>query len=651
MMPEQSLDQNPTIRRRGAAARFRQRFARQRLALAAALVLALFMLLALFAPWVAPYDPGAQNLRVTLQGPSPQHWLGTDELGRDTLSRVIFGARISFQAAFLAVALAIAIGVPIGLLAGYYGGWLDRLAMWLVDMLFALPPLLLAFAILAIMGPGLLNVVLAIGLIMSTLYVRLTRGVVLAEREQLYVENARVGGLGTGSILARHLLPNIVPPLIVQTAQLLAVVLLIEAALSFLGLGVAVGEPSWGRMLADAQAVLARQPFLPWPPGLALTITVLAFNLLGDGLRDSLERESGRAAGPPPPAPPSPVVETPASTQPAMPGFVAAAEPLLAVRGLEVRFPGPHGQEHIILEDVGFELAAGETLGIVGESGSGKSMTALALLGLVPPPGRISAGSIRLNGRELLAMPVAELRRLRGREIAMVFQEPMAALNPVLTVGQHLVEPLRLHHGMTRKQARARALELLDLVQVPDPQQRIDNYPHQFSGGMAQRVMIARALACNQQLLVADEPTTALDVTVQGQILDLLHDIQCRFGMAMMFITHDLGVVAEVCDRVAVMYAVQIVETAPAGELFAAPRHPYTAALLGTMPQRDLLTGRLPMLPGAAPQAGQWPVGCRCYWRRSGCRRSIWIGLPTSFPAGNASESPSHGHWRWNRSC
>ncbi len=625
MMPEQSLDQNPPIRRRGAAARFRQRFVRQRLALAAALVLALFMLLALFAPLVAPYDPGAQNLRATLQGPSPQHWLGTDALGRDTLSRVIFGARISFQAAFLAVALAIVIGVPIGLLAGYYGGWLDRLAMWLVDMLFALPPLLLAFAILAIMGPGLLNVVLAIGLIMSTLYVRLTRGVVLAEREQLYVENARVGGLGTGSILARHLLPNIVPPLIVQTAQLLAVVLLIEAALSFLGLGVAVGEPSWGRMLADAQAVLARQPFLPWPPGLALTITVLAFNLLGDGLRDSLERESGQSAGPPPPAPP--VATTPAPIQAATPDFAAAAAPLLAVDGLEVRFPGSQGQERIILEDVGFELAAGETLGIVGESGSGKSMTALALLGLVPPPGRISAGSIRLNGRELLALPAAELRRLRGREIAMVFQEPMAALNPVLTVGQHLVEPLRLHHGMSRKQARARALELLDLVQVPNPQQRIDDYPHQFSGGMAQRVMIARALACNQQLLVADEPTTALDVTVQGQILDLLHDIQRRFGMAMIFITHDLGVVAEVCDRVAVMYAGQIVETAPADELFAAPRHPYTAALLATMPQRDLLTGRLPMLPGAAPQAGQWPVGCRfhprCPYANELCRNAV----------------------------
>lgn len=607
-------------RRQSRYARFWQRFTRQRLALAAAALLGLLLLLALFAPWIAPYDPYAQNLRATLQGPSPAHLLGTDALGRDTLSRIIYGTRISFQAAFLGVSIAALIGIPIGLIAGYYGGLLDQIAMRLVDMFFALPPLVLAFAILAIMGPGLMNVILAIGLVMATLYARLARGVVLVEREQLYVDSARVGGLTPPVILLRHVLPNILPPLIVQTAQLFAVVLLIEAALSFLGFGVAVGEPSWGRMLAEAQKNLTRQPFLPVPPGFALTLTVLTVNLLGDGLRDALGRESvpaGATAVKPARTPvriSAVTAATGASTSEQL-RTASAHTPLLSVQQLEVCFPDPHGQALTILHDVSFDLAPGETLGIVGESGSGKSMTALALLGLIPPPGRISDGAIWLNGRNLVTMAPTELRRVRGREIALIFQEPMAALNPVLTIGQHLIEPLQMHHGMGRKQARARALELLALVQVPNPRQRIDDYPHQFSGGMAQRVMIARALACNQRLLVCDEPTTALDVTVQGQILDVLTDMQRQFGMALIFITHDLGVVAEVCDRIVVMYAGQVVETAPAAELFAAPRHPYTAALLRSMMQSDTPAVRLPMLPGSVPHPSNWPAGCRFHPR------------------------------------
>jgi peptide/nickel transport system permease protein len=579
-------------------------------------------------------------LHAILQGPGAAHWLGTDELGRDTLSRIIYGARISLQAAFLAVGIAALLGIPFGLVAGYYRGIIDQITMRVVDMFFALPPLVLAFAILAVMGSGLLNVILAIGLVMTTRYVRLARGVVLAEREKLYVESARVGGLSTPVILFRHILPNIVPPLIVQTAQLAAVVLLVEAALSFLGFGVAVGEPSWGRMLADAQKSLARQPFLPLPPGLALTLTVLALNLLGDGLRDALAREHGTPhaapAQPAQPAAPHPEQTTPSGNgqQP-----TAQSAPLLSVRHLEVRFPGLQGHELTILQDVSFDLAPGETLGIVGESGSGKSMTALALMGLLPAPGRISAGEIWLSGRNLASLPAAELQRVRGREIAMIFQEPMAALNPVLTIGQHLVEPLRLHHGLGQRQARARACELLELVQVPHPGQRMNDYPHQLSGGMAQRVMIARALACNQRLLLCDEPTTALDVTVQGQILDVLGDIQRQLGMAMIFITHDLAVVAEICNRVVVMYAGQVVETAPAAELFHAPRHPYTAALLGTLLQQEIPTARLPVLPGRVPQASNWPAGCRFHPRCAFAADVCKTGAPPLQPvaAGQAS--------------
>jgi oligopeptide/dipeptide ABC transporter ATP-binding protein len=221
----------------------------------------------------------------------------------------------------------------------------------------------------------------------------------------------------------------------------------------------------------------------------------------------------------------------------------------------------------------------------------------------------------------------------------MIFQEPMAALNPVLTIGQHLVEPLRLHHGLGQRQARARACELLELVQVPHPGQRMNDYPHQLSGGMAQRVMIARALACNQRLLLCDEPTTALDVTVQGQILDVLGDIQRQLGMAMIFITHDLAVVAEICNRVVVMYAGQVVETAPAAELFHAPRHPYTAALLGTLLQQEIPTARLPVLPGRVPQASNWPAGCRFHPRCAFAADVCKTGAPPLQPvaAGQAS--------------
>jgi peptide/nickel transport system permease protein len=623
----------PRQRVRMRYARFWQRFARQRLALAAAAVLGVLVLLALFAPWVAPYDPYAQNLRATFQGPGTAHWLGTDALGRDILSRLLYGARISLQAASLGVGIAALLGVPIGLIAGYYGGILDRFVVWGADMFFALPPLVFAFAILAILGPGLMSVILAIGLVLSTLYVRLTRGVVLAEREQLYVESARVGGISTPAILFRHLMPNIVPPLIVQTAQLFAVVLLVEAALSFLGVGVAIDEPSWGRMLAEAQDSLARQPFLPLPPGLALTTTVLALNVLGDGLRDALGREHSVAteAASPSMQQASPRHSGVASAAPSGNGVhspVSDAVPLLAVRSLDVCFPGPQGHALPILQDMSFDLAPGETLGIVGESGSGKSMTALALLGLIPPPGRISRGEVWLNGRNLVAMSAAELRHVRGREIAMIFQEPMAALNPVLTIGQHLTEPLRMHHGLRRSHARMRACELLELVQIPNPGQRLDDYPHQLSGGMAQRVMIARALACNQRLLICDEPTTALDVTVQSQILDVLADIQRQLEMAMIFITHDLAVVAEICDRVAVMYAGQIVETAPTAELFRAPRHPYTAALLGTIIQHDTPAARLPVLPGSVPHASNWPAGCRFHPRCAFAADICRTGMP-----------------------
>ncbi|WP_203077068.1 ABC transporter ATP-binding protein [Falsiroseomonas ponticola] len=296
--------------------------------------------------------------------------------------------------------------------------------------------------------------------------------------------------------------------------------------------------------------------------------------------------------------------------------------PLLALRGLRVAFPTPRGLVRAV-DGVAFDIAAGEVLALLGESGCGKSVTSLALMGLLAPGARVE-GEIRFLGRDLRAMDPAALRALRGEALAMVFQEPMAALNPVLSVGRQVAEALVAHGRAGRRAAKARAIELFAEVGLSDPARRYDAYPHELSGGMCQRVMIAMAIACDPALLIADEPTTALDVTIQKQMLALIEDLRRRRGTAVLLITHDLGVVAENADRVAVMYAGRIVETAPARDLFAAPRHPYTRGLLDSMPDLDDEEAVLHAIPGQVPDLAALPPGCafaaRCPRASDRCR-------------------------------
>ncbi|MDR2629903.1 MAG: ABC transporter ATP-binding protein [Spirochaetaceae bacterium] len=322
-------------------------------------------------------------------------------------------------------------------------------------------------------------------------------------------------------------------------------------------------------------------------------------------------------------------------------------EPLLSINNLEVQFYTLEGI-HQAVRGLSLTLEKGDTLGLVGESGSGKSVTALSLMRLIPsPPGKILGGRIRFDGRDILALPDEEIRRIRGNEIAMIFQEPMTSLNPIHTCGRQIMEPLHLHLGLSKQEAEERALELMTMVGIPSPKQRLKEYPHQLSGGMRQRVMIAMALACKPKLLIADEPTTALDVTIQAQILELMKELRQEINSAIILITHDLGVVAEMCSHVAVMYAGQIVETCSVAELFKQPRHPYSEGLLFSIPViakrsegagRNVVRERLFAIEGSVPSPFAMPPGCafspRCKYARPDCEGS----LPPLLPVGEGHQ-------------
>ncbi len=585
--------------------------------------LALLVVVALGADWIAPYDALKQNLLHALQGPSAAHWLGTDDLGRDVLSRLIVGCRIALIAAAEATSVAILLGVPLGLWIGYRGGWWDWAVMRVVEAIMSIPGIMVAIVIIAILGPGLHRAMIALGILFSTSFLRLARGVVLSEREETYVKSARVIGAPDRRILLRHIFPNIAPPLIVQLTLTVGAVLLAEAGLSFIGLGVQPPNASWGTMLNTAASFMELNWFLAIPPGVAIVLTVLSVNLLGDVLRDSIGR--GIAVGVSPAAP-SARFDAEASSAPSAP-LPARGDEVLRVEGLQVVVSPSGGPEAPVLTELTFSIARGETLGLVGESGSGKTITGLAILDLIGAAGRSTHGSIVLDGTDLRSLSEPQMQAVRGNNVAMVFQDPTTSLNPAFTVGDQIAEVLQAKLRLSRKAAWARAVELIDRVGIPRPAERAKAYVHELSGGMAQRIAIARALSCNPKLLIADEPTTALDVTVQQEILDLFRDLQGEFGMAILFVTHDLAVAAHICDRIAVMYAGEIVEVAPVDDLFAKPLHPYAAGLLAASPHGASRNPPLPTIAGTVPRPGAWPAGCRfsdrCAYRRESCGRRV----------------------------
>jgi ABC-type dipeptide/oligopeptide/nickel transport system ATPase component/ABC-type dipeptide/oligopeptide/nickel transport system permease subunit len=586
-----------------ARGRISRRLLRQPFTVASVIVLVILVLVAIFADVIAPYGVNEQSVSDRLQGVSAEHWLGTDYLGRDVLTRLIYGARNALVIAVVPVGCAAILGTSLGMLAGYRRGWWDRIFLRLADISDILPSLVLALVIMAILGPNQLSVGIALMTVFITSYLRLSRALVLSEGQKLYVEAAHIGGLRESNILFRQILPNISGPLIVQTAIFMGTAILIEASLSFLGLD--PSRATWGGMLSNAMQYQLDQPLLPWPPGIAITIAVLCFNLIGDGIRDALsgERRRSRAALrkarlSDPLASQYATTTIPtgkrklaklrsASAAPAPRSEQAATSGLLAVTDLTVSVPDGASAYKDLVTSVSLSVAAGEVVGVVGESGSGKSMTALAALGLLPEPVFVRGGGIRVTGTEITDLDDGSMRKLRGSSIGIVFQDPLTSLSPVHTIGRQLCQAVRNHHPMSKRAASERALELLTRVGIPDPRSRLGQYPHQLSGGMVQRVGIAMALAGEPRLLIADEATTALDMRVQKQIMDLIRDLQRDLGMGVLIITHDLGLAADVCDRIVVMRHGRIVEEGPSRDVFAHPQDAYTRELLDASPSHE----------------------------------------------------------------
>ncbi|WP_432837837.1 dipeptide/oligopeptide/nickel ABC transporter permease/ATP-binding protein [Dactylosporangium sp. CA-092794] len=630
---------------------FLRRLLRRPAALICGGYIVLLVLVAVVAPIVLPHvaTDNAGDLSATGQGPSTAHPLGTDSLGRDVLARLLVGTRPTMIGVLQALVVALALAVPVGLAAGYRGGWLDRVVGWLADLIFSLPGIIIVIVVLAVFPGSTLAAMTTLGLLASPGLMRVIRSVTLPLRDELYVQAARTAGLRTPYLLSRHILPRIGGTIVVQASFFAAAALTVQSGLAFLSLLAAPPAPSWGGMVADGAKVRFVQPWLSWPPGIAIGLTILAFCLLGDAVRDAATegwtgRIGARMFGPGPrhlrTVPPGRLGPGPSFAGPG-PATARCQEPLppslLAVEGLSVAVPAGDG-DRLLVEGVSFDVRAGETVGIVGESGCGKTVTTRAITDLLPGGAFRTAGRIRFDGVDLAALGERELRRYRGRRIAVVSQEPMASFDPLFRVGDQIAEAVRRHLRLGRAAARARAVELLASVHLPDPAAVARAYPHELSGGMAQRAAIARALAGEPQLLIADEPTTALDVTVQAGILDLLRELRTDRGMAILLVTHDWGIVADSCDRVVVMYAGEVVERAQVGPIFAAPRHPYTQALLASDPHEAPAGRDLPTIPGTVPPPGAWPPGCRfrerCALATAGCERPIAL-----IPAGPGQES------------
>lgn len=589
------------------------------------IVLVLIILIAATAQWIAPHDP--YEIFTARMAPDSQFLFGTDDKGRDVLSRMMYGARYSLVIGLGATAFALVLGSIIGALAAVTRKWISEVIMRVLDVVMSFPGIALAATFVIVFGNSVPSLILAIGILYVPQIARIVRANVMSEYNQDYVRAVVVSGARAPWILMKHVVRNCIAPVLVFTIVLVADAIVFEASLAFISAGIPEPTPTWGNILADARnGVLAGRWWQALFPGLAIMITVLCLNILSEGMTDALaaapkaavkasdsdlnsDREADRLVSDPKLAYATQAESLKArlaqlkeveNTRTDRFASDISTEPILEVKNLCIKFPR-HGDVNVV-DNISFKVRPHQTMGLVGESGCGKSITSLAIMGLLDPKAQIS-GEILYNGQNLLKMSQKELNTLRGREIAMVYQDALSSLNPSMLIRSQMKQ-------LTKRGGTRSAEELLELVGL-DPKRTLDSYPHELSGGQRQRVLIAMALTRDPKVIIADEPTTALDVTVQKQVIDLLNKLQAQLGFAMVFVSHDLALVAEVANSITVMYAGQVVEQGSVHDLLTNPIHEYTRGLLGSVLSIEAGSGRLHQVPGSVPSPKDFPKGDR----------------------------------------
>ena len=590
----------------------------------ALVILVAVVLISILAPIIAPYDPYA--IGMARQAPDAAHIFGTDDKGRDILSRILYGGRISLIIGFGSVLFALVLGSIVGALAAVSRKAVSEVIMRILDIIMSVPGIALAAVLVTILGNSVPAIIFSIGFMYTPQIARIVRANIVSEYGEDYVRAVIVSGARAPWILMKHVLRNCAAPIMVFTVTLVADAIIFEASLTFLSAGIAEPTPTWGNILADARAgVLSGRWWQALYPGIAIMLTCLALNILSEGITDAMaaapsapvdteNSESRREA--------DLLVADPvraykeqaeslaarlsalrevelARTDRRVPDY--SVEPLLQVKNLSIGFPR-HGDVNVV-DNVSFDVRPGQCMALVGESGCGKSITTKTIMNLLPDTARIQ-GEVLYKGQDLLKLSPEEHRKLLGTEIAMVYQDSLSALNPSMLISAQMKQ-------LTSRGGTRSAEELLELVGL-DPKRTLESYPHELSGGQCQRVIIAMALTRDPSLVICDEPTTALDVTVQKQVIKLLNDLQKKLGFAMIFVSHDLALVAEVASEITVMYAGQVVESAPTKELLTNPIHEYTQGLLGSVLSIEAHDGsRLHQVPGSVPSPADFPAGDR----------------------------------------
>lgn len=620
-----------------------------RLGIPSTIALVLFSIIALaaiFAPLVAPYDPLASGTPVL--PPSAEHWFGTDRQGRDIFSRLVFGARYSLVIGLAATLAALAAAAVLGTIAATAPRWVSESLMRMLDIVMSFPGIALAAVFVAVFGQSLPVLIFVIAFLYVPQLTRVVRANILDQYGEDYVAAVRVMGSSTPRIIVKHVARNSIAPVLVFATVLVADAIVFEASLSFIQAGVPDPEPSWGNVIAAGRnLVMAGYWWATFFPGLLIMITVLCLNILSEGMTDAMVAPSSRTkpatAGAPEQGAEGIEVDGPTLVTTATPALTATTTavplderlatlrereleradrlvytgtdtPLLEVDDLSIAFPR-HGDVNVV-DHVSFSVRPGETMALVGESGCGKSITSLAIMGLLDPRARIT-GSVRFDGRDLLTLPARARQALLGHDLAMIYQDALSSLNPAMLIRSQLAQ-------LTKRGGTRTAHELLELVGL-DPARTLASYPHELSGGQRQRVLIAMALTRNPRLVIADEPTTALDVTVQAQVIELLNSLRDELGFAMLFVSHDLALVAELAHRITVMYAGQVVEQAPTRELLVQPVHEYTRGLLGAVLSIEAGSDRLHQVRGAVPSPRDFPPGDRFAPRSSDPQRNAGV--------------------------